>query len=223
MSAAYWTRVRLEIRAWLRRRGAASLAEVYETSVMMVETACPGHIRFVSHAVRDIRNRLPGVLDGVQTGGTVPYHAKLKEIRDGWVDLPSLAGQQQGSPNATGGVLIPAATIAQIRALLDEDAAASNKVEKSARRLFVAAERTRTGRELNDSALAAIEPAIRQWMRITRWFESLAHDRSKEDGDNDLDEFKRNFDLFEKMLFGLFQEYYPAREGLDEILEDANS
>src|SRR5713226_3845259 len=125
MSAAYWTRVRLEIRAWLRRRGAASLAEVYETSVMMVETACPGHIRFVSHAVRDIRNRLPGVLDGVQTGGTVPYHAKLKEIRDGWADVPSLslAGQQQGSPNATGGVLIPAATVAQIRALLAEDAA----------------------------------------------------------------------------------------------------
>jgi hypothetical protein len=224
MSAAYWTQPRLDIRAWLRRRGARSLAEMYEASVMMVETQCPGHVRFVSHAVRDIRNRLPGVLDGEQTGGTLPYHERLKVIRDGWVGLPDLPGTQgEPSPDATGGVLVPAATVAQIGALLEDDLAASNKVEKGARRLFVTAERVRTGRQLDDSALVAIAPAIRQWLQVTRWFESRAHDRGVEDNGNDLPDFKRKFELFERALLGLFQEFYPAKEELDEILEDANS
>src|SRR5690242_15510612 len=74
----YWTRRREQRREWLRRAGAVSLAELYEGAVIILETRQPGYVRFVSHAVREIANRLPGIIDAEHAPGRVQHHAKLE-------------------------------------------------------------------------------------------------------------------------------------------------
>jgi hypothetical protein len=71
LSQAYWTHARLELQAWLQRN-AASLAELYGGAARLVyDTPLPGRVRFVCHAVREIRNRLPDVLSGATLGRTL--------------------------------------------------------------------------------------------------------------------------------------------------------
>jgi hypothetical protein len=68
-TAVGWTSERLQLKAWLTRN-APSLAELYESAVrLLFEVRLPGYTRFVRHAVRAIRNRLPFVISGISSGG----------------------------------------------------------------------------------------------------------------------------------------------------------
>ena len=59
---ALWTRNRRELLEWLGRN-APLLAELYEGAVsLLYGSRIPGFSRFVSHAVRELRNRLPKVI-----------------------------------------------------------------------------------------------------------------------------------------------------------------
>ena len=59
---ASWTPRRVDLRSWLQRN-APSLGELYVGAVLLVfGRPIPGRVRFVAHAVREIRNRLPDVV-----------------------------------------------------------------------------------------------------------------------------------------------------------------
>ena len=84
---------------WLRRlRRGASLAELYEGAFVMLDSASPpGFVRFVSHAVREVCNRLPDRLLG-DSGDHLKHSKRLKEIDEAWpdrrqLDLPSVAAE----------------------------------------------------------------------------------------------------------------------------------
>jgi hypothetical protein len=213
-SAPYWTKAREETRAWLRRIGAPSLAELYETSVAMIETACPAYIRFVSHAVREIANGLPRVLVAQYEGGNLDYATKLAEIRNEWA-----TAQQPIEPAVAlaGDVPIPARVVALWRGLLDDDRLVTGRVRRSATGLFLAVEVRRTGRQLTEGD---VEAAVAEWLRLVRWFVKNAHDNQRPIDASDL---KQNFSAFERTLSAFFQEYFPARGPLDEILAKTNS
>jgi hypothetical protein len=80
----FWIGPRRELRSWFERN-APSLGELYEGALKMLFMGnFPGRTRFVAHAVREIRNRLPDVIAGVKTGGTVQYKNNLDMISKDW-------------------------------------------------------------------------------------------------------------------------------------------
>src|SRR6266511_1972358 len=82
--ASCWTPVRLEIRSWLSRN-APPLAELYEGAVrLLYVNLLPGRVRFISHAVREIRNRLPGVISGEEGSQYLHYKNRLDDLAKLW-------------------------------------------------------------------------------------------------------------------------------------------
>jgi hypothetical protein len=62
--ATFWTESRRELKEWFGKN-APPLGELYEGARRMVfDSTFPGRTRFVAHAVREIRNRLPDVITG---------------------------------------------------------------------------------------------------------------------------------------------------------------
>jgi hypothetical protein len=58
---------------------------------------------------------------------------------------------------------------------------------------------------------------------VTGWFMGKAHDNGSQDKDVAPEELSRRFELFEATLGALARGFFKTIEGLDEILEDANS
>jgi hypothetical protein len=84
LSANCWTPERLKIKDWLASV-APSLGELYEGAVRIVfELRLPGYTRFLGHAVREIRNRLPSEISGSQPVKYLAYKNRVDEIRDHW-------------------------------------------------------------------------------------------------------------------------------------------
>jgi hypothetical protein len=76
-ASVHWPRKRRDLLEWLRKTS-PSLAEIYEGAVVLLfDRQVPGFSRFVSHAVREIRNRLPGVISGTVSAG------RLKSVSNG--------------------------------------------------------------------------------------------------------------------------------------------
>jgi hypothetical protein len=66
-------------------RNAPSLAELYEGAALLIfEVPLPGHARFVAHAVREIRNRLPFVISGSKSSGNLDYKGRMDQIIERW-------------------------------------------------------------------------------------------------------------------------------------------
>lgn len=215
---------RRETIAWMRRNNAASLAELYQGAVELMLRELPGRVRLVAHAVREIRNRLPDVLAPEQAGEHLNYQKRCEAIRDMWPPVSVLSGSATiRAPTASGTISIPIAAADQVQRLLDDDRAVEGKVRAAAMRLYKAAIRIRSGRTLTESELSAITPATLQWIKITEWFVERAHDSGRSDVDNDLREFADRFAVFEHALHSLIQEYYPATDALNDLLEEANS
>src|SRR5438270_1585735 len=80
----YWTESRKEILAWLKRN-APSLAELYEGAVLILyQHSLPGRTRFIGHAVREIRNRLPDAVSGATRRQRLDYTNRVAAISDAW-------------------------------------------------------------------------------------------------------------------------------------------
>src|SRR5690242_17104282 len=82
--ASYWTVPRAELEAWIRRY-APSLADLYVAAVVLLhDSPVPGCVLLISHAVREICNRLPGRVSGVEGDGRLDYASHLDEIAEAW-------------------------------------------------------------------------------------------------------------------------------------------
>ena len=92
---------RQELRAWFQRN-ACSLGEVYEGAVRLIhDSLLPGRVRFVSHAVREIRNRLPEIVSGIKAGN-FQYKNRVDDLARAWRTAGfSPEGSVFGSGSAT--------------------------------------------------------------------------------------------------------------------------
>ncbi len=221
-----WTPARIELRARLARNS-GSLAELYHGSVeLMFNTPVPGKICLVSHAVREIRNRLPEAISGIKGEGRLDYPSRLDEISALWREtgLPvdgslSATSVATGDPieTATPDQLIDRTLFSKIASLIGDHGAARERPDEAALRLFVAAAPE------NVASQDSLRPVIREWRRVTNWFVRRAHDTGRLDTDCDAAEFRRNFEHFERILGALVSGFFSTAEGLDAILEDTNS
>ena len=222
-AAADWTGRRLVIRDWLLRT-APSLAELYEGAVVLLdEDSLPGRTRFIAHAVREIRNRLPEVVSGVTVKTRLEYPRRVGELADLWqkvgpsaADLDGLSETDARNVTDSTSIQIDVRLARGIDILIGDHLKTHIRRVESARRLFQALAPE------NPSVSPWLEPAIRQWLNITEWFVKIVHASKKVDNDFDTSVLKRNFELFEVALASLVGRFYGPVDELDEILEDTN-
>jgi hypothetical protein len=224
--ASCWSPARAELHGWLVRN-APSLAELYEGSVtLLYESRFPGRVRFVAHAVREIRNRLPDVLSGPR-GGRFNWKDRLDKLLTIWMQynfplddaLTGLTFLNHPEPDLSGPkqVLLPVPIMRSVVRLLRDHADAREKPLEAATRLFEAcAPENRQQRE-------GLLPLVRQWIEATNWFVRNAHDSGKTDAEVDERTLSSHFELFERTLVALVGRFFTTARELDEILEEANS
>jgi len=227
LQPTFWDENRKELRGWLERNGADHLGQLYEGCLMILYTPnFPGRKRFVSHAVREIRNRLPDVIAGEKSGGTFQWKNRLDELAKEWgragisFDVPPLPSTTDPSatPAAPGAVPVPKKLFEKIRKMLKDHVETREKPLEAARRLFeaVAPENKKLRNE--------VMPLLVQWIQITEWFVTETHEGVSPDGaGNAPDELIIKFQQFELTLLSLIGKFFKTLGGLDEILEDTNS
>jgi hypothetical protein len=219
----YWTDRRKELRLLLERR-APSLAELYEGAVRILYEAIPGYTRFVCHAVREIRNRLPDVIDQAVEHGQLNYKDRMDRIAEGWkkADLAmdgSVPGEvtlDSGAPKPTD-VPIPRKLYSQIGKLVGDHMQTRETRYSAAERLF------RPIDPDDPRARAVRTRATVYWLDLTEWFVGFAHDRGCTDSELGKGVLEGKFLMFEYSLSAMLGPFFETAEDLDEILEEANS
>lgn len=219
-----WTADRIQLRDWLRRNG-ASLAELYEGTVMILylqDPLLPGWSRLVAHAVREIRNQLPDTVAGreVSKKKRVDYKSKLDGLARVWPHAGFVVAPAS-APDATApgesGVTVPNAIYDRISELIREHQEARERPIEAAFRLFEAISPTNKGQR------AALEGTVNQWIRVTNWFQARAHDGGIPDGSCSVEEYRHQFEIVEATLTAVIRDFFKTTDELDKILEDTNS
>ena len=189
---------------------------------MLYDHRFPGRTRFIAHSVREIRNRLPDVIAGTQSS-RMDYVNLLDNLVTLWrrhgFNLDGTQHQSVGSGQQlpTSSVSIPLPLYRKISTLLRDHSEKREKSIDKAARLFEAITPE------NQGLRSSLRPIILQWFEVTNWFMEKAHDSGVQDSETDEEELRRRFELFELALGALVRGFFKTIEGLDEILEDANS
>lgn len=215
--ASCWNQSRLELRSWLQRN-APSLAELYEGSVILLyATPLPGRVRFVSHAVREIRNRLPEVISGERGTPRLDYKNRLDRLAKRWRNHEQPLRLSSATPPDTPDITIDRSLYIEISELIKDHHETRSKPEETAFRLFESL--APENKQLRDT----LRPIIQHWLDVTNWFMSKAHDSGRTDADYDENQLLNQFENFERALKALVGSFFSTVAELDEILEDANS
>ena len=205
------------VATWLQNYS-PSLAELYIGAYALTyQIAVPGRVRFISHAVREIRNRLPDVIAGYKGGEYLDYKSRLDVISIDWQAsrLPLGSTSLVEETGATT-IAIPLKHVAQIGQLINDHMEVRETVREAARRLFEACDPG------GQPAGETLTPILKGWLSTTDWFMHLTHDPGGWDQDVDFVAVRRKFELFEDALYGLSGAYFETLRPLDEILENTN-
>lgn len=192
----------------------------------MFVTPLRGRVRFVAHAVREIRNRLPDTFSGSKSGGNLQYKNRLDALTGVWTraglsvdgSLPHVAlGGSSTAPPEGGELPIDRRVLIEVAGLVKDHVASRERPEDAAVRLFEAiAPENRVLRE-------TLRPVIQQWLDVTNWFVARAHDSGRTDAEHDEEELRAKFELFEAVLAALVRGFFSTVKELDDILEDTNA
>jgi len=216
------TEYRDEIVEWFRRNDAASLGELYDGALRMIsDPDFPGRTRFVAHAVREIRNRLPNLISGI-TSKRFDWINRLDALAEAWRRAGFLVGESV-PPSLINKETLPSSDIAlpvslfrKVGRIIKEHTEARERPRDAAMRLF---EGIDSG---NADFRDRLRPIIGQWLDVTRWFEKKVHDSGIQDSDTPEVDFQEHFRLFEETLATLIRGFYSTLDELDEILEETN-
>lgn len=222
----YWTKPRLELRTWFQK-DAPSLGKLYEGALIIFHCPTfPGRIRLVSHAVREIRNRLPDYIAGPKTKTRFDSTTRLDEIEKDWKKEELLteesvtvaSSSKEEIPSDT--IPIPRWLVKKISTLIKDHSDVRQRRKEAANRLFEGISPENQG--LRD----ILRPQVLQWLDVTEWFVRKAHEPYEQgiaNDDADIKEFQSKFELFEITLGALLNSFFKTVEGIDEILEETNS
>lgn len=215
----YWTDRRQEIHNWLKEQS-HSLAELYGGAVYLISTqTVSGRVRFISHAVREIRNRLPG-----EVSDRLDYVKEINKLTQAWeihnlsfddISLISTENIQTKIPSCS--ISIPIKVFYEIQLLLSKHSSIPEKGKDKAKRFF---ENCIPESKIDPTQLRI---SIDIWWKTTEWFMEQAHDNGKLDEECDKQTLDAQFEIFESFLGTLSQNFYSNTYELDKILEEANT
>src|SRR6267142_5652304 len=140
VSAVYWNTQRTKIYDWMVANGQESFAELYKGAVINLYEKNPGHVRFVSHAVRDIMNGMAACVLG-QKRYQVEYVAlvgKLHRLWDGngLPKGPETLNLENVEAASTGTLALSSKVTLQIQLLLREHQNGRRRSEDSPNLFF---------------------------------------------------------------------------------------
>ena len=213
----YMTPQRDELLIWFQRN-APSLGELYEGALKIIYADnFPGKTRFVAHAVREIRNRLPDVIEGTQSK-RFDWKNRLDDLSRKWrnAGFGSDLFETKEIPKSPE-VPIPRNLFVRISDLINEHEAARERPYEAAERLYTIID------PKNEPLRDTLRPIIEQWLEVTGLFVRRAHDSGKTDVDQNWKELKENLEHFEILLIAIIGKFFERLEEIDEILEEANS
>ena len=219
-----FTENQMIIIAWFRRN-APSLGELFEGAIrLLYEIRLPGYTRYISHSVREIRNRIPEVLAGIKGGDQLQYKNRMDSLAKKWSnsvlkredDGMSLTQDSAKPSDEEIYISIPIEIYGEIDKLIHDHVGVSATRKVAAKKLFQAASDAKV------ENVGSLDPTIRNWLEITDWFMSYVHDSGDIDSTIDINYMKRQFKRFETMLNVLVGHFFSTTDELDEILRETN-
>ena len=217
--AVWWNGPRQAIHQWLRKHS-PPLAELYLGASQLLYERRPGWTRFVSHAMREIINRLPAAICGEEN---VKGHLDYPQRVEGLAGLLETRRATPGivekdiDPDGMGLVAVPMSVVNEFEQLVQDNRDASTRNRERALRML---------QELVPESL----PGARQldwtadrWIRLGRWAEGQAHDQKRGDDQRDADEITEQFKTLEGILLGVTRPFFENKDDLDAFLEDTNA
>ena len=212
----WWTPERAKLHRWLQEK-ASHLAPIYLAAVRMsMDESFPGRVHFVAHAIREIRNRLPNAIAGVEERGPT-YETLASKLRTEWkrAGFPSDGSLPLGAtpePSVSGpGHEVSVGFIRAAGDLVAANAHAAGNRERQARRLL---------REIWGTDLRPY--VVNRWFHGNDWVKRYMHLNDKPHIQEAETEVAEVFEAFETALIAISNRSYENLEALDEILASAN-
>ena len=179
----------------------------------------PGRVHFIAHAIREIRNRLPGALGPKIRRRNAGYDHLTDKIHKRWVaeGLPEdgrLSFPEESIPSASGPSLrdVSVAFLASVGRLIEDHNLAQANREARERAAF--------------GALADAGPVprhvVRNWGNLFPDVQKFAHAGDEPLPEGADDEWVRNFFEFEEALMAVFKLSRENLDDLDKLLDEAN-
>ena len=217
----FWTPRRRELKSWFERN-APGLGELYVGALNLIySNQISGRTRFIAHAIREIGNRLPGVITG-ETTPRFDWLNNLDELAMKWNNAGLFSEELFSNMKEVIKLnqsykSIPYNLYLYINSVLNEYNSKREKGYDKAERLFKALS--------SDEGASHIEliPTIKNWYDTIKWFVGKAHDWKNTDSKIEAREFYHHFEVFEHTLTTIISAFYKTMDEIDEILEEANS
>jgi len=213
---------------WLNQRS-LGLAELYWAAFRLVnDQVFPARVRLVSHAVREIRNRLPEIVAGHKGGKQFQYKPLLDKLVEEWekgglplddtITRSTATGEVEEVPiDAFGPLLIPGKLAHDIRHVLRDHKLTREKPREAALRLY------ETFAPRDEDIREALKPLAEEaWVNVTGWFASKAHQPMDNIGEPSNAELALMFSMFEQLLETIIIQIPRVYEDIDEILGETN-
>ena len=215
----WWTPKRAELLGWLEER-APALAPLYRGAlVLAMRDSFPGRAHFIAHAIREIRNRLPGALGPKVQRRDAGYEHLTAKVHERWVaeGLPEDGGlrlPEESAPSASGPSRrdVSVEFLASVGKLIEDHIGA--RANRAAR------DRSAFG-ALGDQGPVP-RHVVDNWRKMFRDVHKFAHA-----GDEPLPaeadgEWVRNFFAFEDHVMAVFKPSYENLDDLDRLLNESN-
>lgn len=206
--------LRRELLQWLIKE-APALAPAYEGALWLLEhKSLPGRTQFISHAVRDISDRLPYALNSDLAGRRVQYETHLDGIEKHWPSLDHLF-QDERKPAESESVGIPFSVTRQVNVLVLAHRQ-RKKGPSNSQLLF---------QELlkrDPSKGAASDRHVAAFKEIREWFMDRTHFRAFDAVEVPENDLVDRFGAFEKTIHNFVGNFFTAKDQLDAILQAAN-
>jgi hypothetical protein len=193
----------------------SNLSELYWGATKLIEDKTfPGRERFICHAVREIRNRLPEAVAGEGILKRFDYTKEIEELanayeRAGLGGVRIKDGDEQGVEQK-----IPQEIMVRLNSLVSEHRAVAQRNRENVTKLLIALEPE------NKSMQSSLRPIAGQWMRETEWFVGRAHEGEKARVEEE--ELVERFAKFENTLYALCGYFYDGMDRIEDLIRKAN-
>ncbi|MDZ7970424.1 MAG: AAA-like domain-containing protein [Nostoc sp. DedSLP03] len=210
---SYWTITRNSIYSWLNVN-ASPLAELYKGIVCLIfEKKIPGQLKFLSHAVSEIRNQLPNYISAENNSITFNYKDELDNLLQIWQN--SGFEVEQSYP-INHDININSQLFNHIQQILNRHKASNNATKEKTIHFFELC--IAENKPVRDTLI----PIVEQWWNVTEWFIQRADDSGENEQNHSEQELRNKYEIFESFLGVIAQKFFKTTDEIDKILREAN-